>query len=157
MLPLGAKEMTDKIDEARTKAGRNYQRALELSKMRPADLAEQLGLKSQSIANWRHRGVSTKYAQAVAELLGAKAEKISVLPDLEAVLSKRANEIREKQTAPVYMEYVMAGEGDDGLPDPPRRPPRRTKEQLLRLLLDTHLTADDVDMLYALVERLNDR
>lgn len=156
MLPLGAKEMTDKIDEARTKAGRNYQRALELSKMRPADLAEQLGLKSQSIANWRHRGVSTKYAQAVADLLGAKAEKISVMPDLEAMLSKRASTVHEKQTAP-YMEYVMAGAGDDGLPDPPRKPPRRTKEQLLRLLLDTPLTADDVDMLYALIERLNAR
>jgi SOS-response transcriptional repressor LexA len=71
----------DMTDE--NKYGDAFSRALKDKRVKPAVLARELGVGPQRINHWKKRGVSAKYAAAVAAILGTRAAVISNLEEVE--------------------------------------------------------------------------
>ena len=57
--------------------GQEFSAALQAKGVKPADLARALGVQPQRITHWRTRGVATRYALRVAELLDVPVSTIS--------------------------------------------------------------------------------
>lgn len=64
--------------------GLAFTAALKKSDVKPADLARSLGVNPQRITHWKKRGVSAKFAHAVAEMLKVDPRQISGLEVLDA-------------------------------------------------------------------------
>lgn len=65
-----------------TMFGKNFAAALEKKGITPSELADKIGVGRQRITHWKKRGVSARYAQAVAAKIGADPAKISNLKNL---------------------------------------------------------------------------
>lgn len=115
--------------------GRNFRMSLQRAGLTAAELADRLDVRPQTVGNWKKRGVSASAAVAVAELLGVDAAKIA---DLRA---------QAHIAEPVIMGYMTS----EPAPERPERP-RRSKEALLRRLLDADLSPSDIDTLYRLID-----
>lgn len=114
----------------RTPQGEKFDKLLAEAKIKKKDLAEELGVRPQSIQHWKKRGVSARYASAVAHRLGVDPAEISavkelmsdhilmhehspVLPDTAQILTREQHEaINSKpQDALDTSEYISSAKG----------------------------------------------
>lgn len=111
--------------------GRNFYYALRRAGMKQAELADKLGVRPQTVYNWRHRGVSAQYAAAVA-----------------GVLDVDQQDIAELQGSPPSVE---AAPGDSPRPEIPTSRLPVTREALLAAIVEAQLTSEELATIYNLV------
>lgn len=165
-----------------TPYGTNFRRAMARAGMKPADVVDATGASAQTVTNWRARGVSSKYAEQVAEFLGTTPEKISpryrelhVLQS--AAMKEQWSRAQAEKAAKIeaqdridraerlLSEYKsvqadMEGERVEEVTRP-HRPYSSAYEYRVQRLLETlqlaHLSPRDMDLIEAIIDRLSRR
>lgn len=135
--------------------GRNFQRALDGAGMRAADLVRELRVTHQTVGNWKKRGVSAKYAPAVASRLGVKPSQIALLTEsgdwaaqlwpAVAVHAEAEQAVVDGGTYSQTVEQEVVAPTGGNL---------SRKRYLIDLISRADLSKDDLRMLEDLVERL---
>ena len=128
--------------------GRNFRRALENANMRAADLVRELRVTHQTVGNWKKRGVSAKYANAVSMLLNVQPTQIALMtaePAWASFVTEGAEERAIDGTFDVTVEQEVRAPTGGNL---------SRKRYLIDLISQADLSKDDLRLLEDFVERL---
>lgn len=82
--------------------GKKFAAALTVSGIKPADLARELKVLPQRINHWKKRGVSARYSQKVAKLLGVDAGQIASLEDDEPLSTTQVRHLHSLGEVAAY-------------------------------------------------------